>query len=118
MTSPRVELGRVIAMLLRRGWSPPPMSTDQADRLLEDIARIGRNQSLLLTDRERVVLARAAYGDTVAEIAVRFGRSPETVKRQQTSIRDKLGARSTANAVAIALDQGIIHSASGWREAA
>jgi DNA-binding CsgD family transcriptional regulator len=61
-----------------------------------------------LTTREVQVLRRAAYGDTVRETAERLGISYETVKSQRKMARARLGARTTAEAVAIALSLDLI----------
>ena len=104
---------------VKLGWRPPPLTDSQAQRLLDDIGMANRwGATLVLTDTERKVLTRIAHGNTELEVAREFGKSRETVKNQTDSARRRLGARTTTNAVAIAIDEGIIHSASGWREAA
>ena len=77
-----------------------------------------RANTLALTERELVVLERLAYGDSSPQIAPYIGRAEETVRSYRSSIINKLGARNTVNAVAIAIDEGLIESETGWRQAA
>ena len=61
-----------------------------------------------LTARERAVLRRLALGDTQPEIAERFGKSLETIRSATKVARARLGARTNAHAVAIALSLELI----------
>lgn len=61
-----------------------------------------------LTPRERDVLRRLAMGDTMPEIAQRFGKSHETIKSQAKMARARLGARTSTHAVAIAISLDLI----------
>jgi DNA-binding CsgD family transcriptional regulator len=63
-----------------------------------------------LSDREREVLSRIANGEEGTELAGRLLIAPETVRRHLSNARQKLGARSRAHAVALALARGEI----GW----
>lgn len=112
----------VVVSLLKSGWRPPPLRDDQAHRLLDDMqlaATDRRYDSVLeLTENERRILCLAAHGATVTEIATKTRRSSETIKSAEKAIREKLGARNTTNAVAIAIDEQLISSGTGWREAA
>jgi DNA-binding NarL/FixJ family response regulator len=105
--------------LFRRGWRPPSkpkLLPHQADRLLDDMARLTndhrgaqpRNESLNLTPHERRILGMVARGLTAPEIAGELQRAPGTIKDQEKKIRHKLGARSNAHAVAVALTEGIL----------
>jgi DNA-binding CsgD family transcriptional regulator len=58
-----------------------------------------------LTPREREILSMLAGGNTVAEIAKELYLSPFTVRTHIRNAKDKLQARTTAHAVAIALDE-------------
>ncbi|WP_307325907.1 LuxR C-terminal-related transcriptional regulator [Microbacterium sp. SORGH_AS_0862] len=62
----------------------------------------------VLTRRERIVLARIAEGDTVAEAAAALKVSANTVKTQLKSIYRRLGVASRAEAVIEASRRGII----------
>jgi DNA-binding CsgD family transcriptional regulator len=61
-----------------------------------------------LTPREQEVLRMVAMGKTGHEIAGALVLSPETVSTHVRNIREKLGARSRAHALAIALRRGEI----------
>jgi DNA-binding CsgD family transcriptional regulator len=63
-----------------------------------------------LTPRERDCLSWAAQGMTYQEIAGALDVSPRTVEQHLASARSKLGAYSTAQAVAIATRRHIITS--------
>ena len=58
--------------------------------------------------RERQILAMLATGDTDAEIAERLELSPATVQTHVRNAKQKLGARTRAQAVAIALRGGLV----------
>lgn len=56
---------------------------------------------LVLTDREEAVLALIADGLSYHEIGVRLAIQPSTVRHHRDNARVKLGAASTAHAVAL-----------------
>jgi DNA-binding CsgD family transcriptional regulator/ketosteroid isomerase-like protein len=58
-----------------------------------------------LSPREREILSMLAGGNTVAEIASALHLSPFTVRTHIRNAKDKLQARTTAHAIAIALDE-------------
>ncbi len=62
-----------------------------------------------LTEKEQLVLQAAARGYKSKEIAFDLGISERTVKSFLTSIYNKLGVDSRSQAVAVAIEQGIIH---------
>jgi DNA-binding CsgD family transcriptional regulator len=69
-----------------------------------------------LSGRERIVLAALARGHSTEEIAVLFCMSPHTVRTHVKNVMRKLGARTRAHAVAIALSEGAIEvDAAGLR---
>ncbi|MEO9174961.1 MAG: helix-turn-helix domain-containing protein [Gaiellales bacterium] len=63
-----------------------------------------------LSSSELGILVHAAAGMTVLESAARRRRSAETVKSQRRSILAKLDARNMAQAVAIAVRDGLIET--------
>lgn len=63
---------------------------------------------LTLTGRERQVLTKLALGASGAEIARELYLSPETVRTHTRRAREKLGARSRSQAIALALKSGQI----------
>jgi DNA-binding CsgD family transcriptional regulator len=58
--------------------------------------------------RERQILALLAEGETDAQIAARLGLSPATVQTHVRNAKAKLGARTRAQAVALALRSRLI----------
>lgn len=65
-------------------------------------------RDVALSAREREVLVLAATGLSAPDSARRMHRSVETVRRQRKSAMEKLGAHTTAQAVAQALRLGLI----------
>ncbi|SET10904.1 response regulator transcription factor [Paenibacillus sp. NFR01] len=62
----------------------------------------------LLTDKERTILLHVARGFKSKEIACDMGIAERTVKAHLTSIYNKLGVDSRPQAVAAALEKGLI----------
>lgn len=111
----RVYRAMVVQQLLQRGWRPPPL-TVASDRVLGSLEEC-ESTTMGLTDRECEVLSLVAHGLTSVEAGERLGRSAETVKTLTQDARRKLDARNTTNAVAIAVDEGLISSDTGWEAA-
>ncbi|MBT2281935.1 response regulator transcription factor [Priestia megaterium] len=63
----------------------------------------------ILTEREQDILQAVAEGATSKKIALDLDISERTVKAHLTNIYTKLGVTSRSQAVAVAVDQGIIH---------
>lgn len=63
----------------------------------------------ILTERELSILQTVASGATSKKIALDLGIAERTVKAHLTSIYTKLGVASRSEAVAVAIEQGIIH---------
>ena len=63
---------------------------------------------LRLTPRQRQVLELAAEGTSVREVARRLGLAETTARNLLAAARFKLGARSTAEAVAVARELGLV----------
>lgn len=62
-----------------------------------------------LTDKELIVLQAIARGSRSKEIGFDMGISERTVKTHLTSIYNKLGVDSRPQAVAVAVERGILH---------
>jgi DNA-binding CsgD family transcriptional regulator len=60
------------------------------------------------TARERQILAMLATGDTDVQIAGKLNLSPATVQTHVRNVKGKLGARTRAQAVAMAVRSGLI----------
>jgi DNA-binding CsgD family transcriptional regulator len=67
-----------------------------------------RSRASMLSPREREVLSLLAGGNTIPEIATELVLSPLTVRTHVRNAKDKLHARTTAHAVAIALDENVL----------
>jgi DNA-binding CsgD family transcriptional regulator len=80
----------------------------QAAALARFVNSKNRPPSGLLSRREREVLGRLARGAIGPEVARELGIAPDTVRRHVLNAREKLGARSRAHAIALALDRGEI----------
>lgn len=117
----RVALGRLMWAFVKAGWNPPAPSDDVYDRIMEDITKqthTGRNTqwgagkssapSLELTPFEIRCLCMFAEGGTYASVGRRLGISAETVKSTLKSVRERLGAKNTTHAVALAIRTGTI----------
>jgi DNA-binding CsgD family transcriptional regulator len=61
-----------------------------------------------LSGKERKVLAELARGNTTEEIGLLLEVSPHTVRTHVKNLMRKLGARTRAHAVAIALSESAI----------
>ena len=69
---------------------------------------MARRKHRRLTPREREVLSLQARGLLLKEIAHQTGRSLHTIEEQAANARRRLGARTTAEAVARALGAALI----------
>jgi len=67
-----------------------------------------RSRSDRLSRKERLVLGELAMGNSTEEIGVALGVSPHTVRTHVKNLMRKLGARTRAHAVAIALSEHAI----------
>jgi DNA-binding NarL/FixJ family response regulator len=72
-----------------------------------------RAGSVSLTPRQLEVLGLIAQGATDNEIAVQLVISSQTVSVHVRAIRRALGARSRSQAVALAIQQGLLPAAAG-----
>jgi PAS domain S-box-containing protein len=76
------------------------------DAEADDDTAVEIPENTILTPREREVLERVALGESSAEIAGHLVISPETVRQHVRNILQKLGARTRAQAIGIALRSG------------
>ena len=84
------------------------LSGDVQRELALAIRRRDAHERPALTARERMVLARAADGNSTREIAHRLGVASATVKTHLQSIYHKLDAPDRASAVAVAIRRGML----------
>jgi DNA-binding CsgD family transcriptional regulator len=106
--SRRVAYGRVVHAFIRAGWNPPRPDARAAGALIDAIDAVHPAASLELSPRETQILELLAEGLTYQEIATRIGISHETVKRTNRGMRERLGARNAAHAVAIGFRIGLL----------
>lgn len=66
------------------------------------------NSILTLTKRQREILQLVADGETMREIALELGIAHQTTKNHMVVVLRKLGAMSSAQAVAVAIREGWI----------
>ncbi|PGK31699.1 DNA-binding response regulator [Priestia megaterium] len=74
-------------------------------KLLKEKSR----SKVMLTPKEMTILQAIARGSTSKEIAYDIGIAERTVKSKLTSIYNKLGVDSRTEAVAVAIQSGMIH---------
>lgn len=101
--APRTELFNAVRVVHQGGSLLQPVV---ASRLLEQLSGPGRVEEL--TPRERTVLALLAQGRQNKEIARELSITERTVKFHLSAIYGKLGAGNRTEAVAIALQQGLV----------
>jgi DNA-binding NarL/FixJ family response regulator len=97
------ELGRAVRSLMQGGAALEPAV---AARLLERMAESESNEEL--SARELEVLRLLVAGASNKAIAARLNLSENTVKSHISHIFGKLGVQSRAEAVAIALQRGVV----------
>ncbi len=75
---------------------------------IEEVQYFEQRPQTPLSKRESEILQKVAYGATTKEVARDLEISPHTVKTHLERIFEKLGANDRAQAVAIALRQGLV----------
>ena len=75
---------------------------------IEEVQLVDRPPEAPLSPREVEILQKIAYGGTTKEVADQLGISFHTVKTHLERIFEKLGANDRAQAVAIAIRQGLV----------
>ncbi len=85
------------------------LSANVATRVMELAAGRSRTTDLGLTNREREILALLTEGKRPGDIADALFLSVKTVKNHLTSVYQKLGVETGAQAVAEAYRTGLVH---------
>ena len=83
------------------------VSPDVATNMARSAAQPGISGIEALTPREFEVLRLLAQGETVRSISERLGLSEKTVANQQSVIREKLGARNSAQLARLVAQFGL-----------
>jgi len=108
--SDRITLERLVPLLAQLRRNALARRTYPA---LIDSTAAARMRLLRLSPRERVVLARAAAGETNAVIAQALFVSPGTVRKHLEHIYDKLEARTRTEAAAIYTQERVVVDSTG-----
>ena len=83
------------------------LSPDVTANLARSAAQPGKSEIEALTPREFEVLRLLVQGETVKSIGERLGLSEKTVANHQSLIREKLGARNSAQLARLAAQVGL-----------
>lgn len=83
------------------------VSADVAANMARSGARPGKSELDALTPREFEVLRLLVQGETVRSIGEKLGLSEKTVANHQSAIREKLGARNSAQLARFAARLGL-----------
>lgn len=112
-TAPEAVLDSVLAVARGEVALHPVAASlvvDQWRRLRNDTPAGTSNDRLTLTPREVEVLAAMADGLSNKAIARRLGVVVKTVENHKTRVFDKLGVRTQAHAVGLAISHGLLSS--------
>jgi pSer/pThr/pTyr-binding forkhead associated (FHA) protein len=101
----RIEIG---SQRLTLGELGPPHRVEAATQPLPRVPKRGEESLALLSPREREVFERLARGETQREVAESLGLSVKTVETYRARIGDKLGLKSRAELVEVALQTGVL----------
>lgn len=85
-----------------------PDSIESVTKPMPKVPKMGEDSLQLLSPREREVFARLARGQTQREVAEVLGLSVKTVETYRARIGDKLGLRTRAELVDLALRSGVL----------
>lgn len=83
------------------------VSSDVAANVARAAAQPGKSEIAALSPREFEVLRLLVQGETVKSIGERLGLSEKTVANHQSAIREKLGARNSAQLARLAAQIGL-----------
>jgi two-component system, NarL family, invasion response regulator UvrY len=83
------------------------VSPDVAANMARSAAQPGTSPLAALSPREFEVLRLLVQGETVRSIGAKLGLSEKTVANHQSAIREKLGARNSAQLARIAAQIGV-----------
>mgnify|MGYP001149445134 CR=1 FL=1 len=87
----------------------PPEITERIKNYKTKLLKDQSKAKVVLTQKEITILQAVARGSTSKEIAYDIGIAERTVKSKLTSIYNKLGVDSRTEAVAVAIQSGILH---------
>lgn len=84
------------------------VSADVAANMARSVAQPGKSEIDALTPREFEVLRLLVQGEPVRSIGEKLGLSEKTVANHQSAIREKLGARNSAQLARLAAQMGLV----------
>lgn len=94
------------SVMAGRSYFSPAIQAQMAELLRSDGAQVTGGQ--LLTDREREVLGWLARGLSSREVAQRLDISVRTVETHRANLMHKLGVKSVALLIQVALREGLL----------
>jgi len=103
-----VGADELAAAIRRAHVGSPTLAPEAAQVLMHAATRKEENENFGLTDREREILQAMVKGLSNPEIADRLVVSRSTVKFHVSNILMKLGVSSRTEAVALALQRGLV----------
>lgn len=104
-SSDAAELLRAVAMVVQGGRA---LSDDIAREIAAERLAEGRSLTDELGPRETEILRLVASGRTTEEIATFLNLSPKTVQNYHYQIKSKIGARTDAHLVWLAIAAGLV----------
>ncbi|WP_425806428.1 response regulator [Desulfitobacterium sp. Sab5] len=105
----REELIRTVESAIRGEILLQPEICNSIFSLKKEPSQSNNSLNGSITERELFILQAVARGCTSKKIAFDMGISERTVKAHLTNIYSKLNVDSRSEAVAVAIEQGIIH---------
>jgi two-component system invasion response regulator UvrY len=84
------------------------VSADVAANMARSVIQPGKSEIGALTPREFEVLRLLVQGEPVRSIGEKLGLSEKTVANHQSAIREKLGARNSAQLARLAAQMGLV----------
>lgn len=102
-SAPEVLVQAIYAVSRGESYSSP----DVAANVARSAAQPGKTELDALSPREFEVLRLLAQGETVRSIGEKLGLSEKTIANHQSTIREKLGARNSAQLARLAAQMGL-----------
>lgn len=93
------------------GFALPPRVAADVLRELRQVVRYQRRSDLVLTPRQHSVLEAIARGESIKQTARSLGIAIKTVENTQSRLYRRLGVRTRAQALAVAVEHGLLDAA-------
>lgn len=98
-SSPELVIEAIDTVCDGRSWLAPQM--------MQEVALL-RVSGFPLSERERLILNRLAYGANLTQLAFELGVSYNTISKDCTNLRERLGAQSLPELVRIGMSKKLI----------